>query len=145
MKEKTTIELFEHYIHYWIVKLELHKKYKFVIKKDNRSSCGASVQGDINDPIKFIIKYNTKKLKLKYKIISVVLHELGHMLHDFRCTDEAWHEYTAELFSLKTAKEYYPLLYPKMIKWTKRALTTKTIDKAHKEGYIKALKELGEL
>lgn len=145
MKEKSIVELFEHYVHYWIVKLELHKKYKFIIKKDNRIACRAYVVADEIEPSTFIIKYNAKKLKQRYKILAVVLHELGHMLHDFRCTDEVWHEYTAEYFSLKTAKEHYPKLYPQMIEWTKRSLKKDYVDEIHKQGYIRALTELGEL
>lgn len=145
MKDKTIIDTFNHYISYWIVKLELDKKYKFDIKKDNRISAYADVCVEKNLAI---IRFNTKRFKHKWQIISVVLHELGHLLYDFRSGNDGEHEYVAELFSLSMAKKHYPEFYNKMVNWTKKAIKKcdpNEVSKAHLYGYTKALTEIGEL
>lgn len=143
MTEKTAIDLFNMYISFWIVELQLDGKYKFVIKKDNRINCYAYVEHQ--EGYTYLIKFNSKKLNAKWKIINVLLHELGHILHDLRTSNEEEHEYVAELFALSKAKVYYPEYYNKMVNWTKQAVRSKKIDKPHQQGYERALKELGEL
>ena len=146
MTDKTVKNLFNYYAGHWILKLGLDKKYKFIIKKDNRINAYADVDSLGNYTYK--IRFNTKKYKHKWQIIHVVLHELGHILYDFRSGNDGEHEYVAELFALNMARENYPEFYQKMINWTKKALIKKTgdeIGKEHEYGYTKALQELGEL
>ena len=142
MLEKTKIRAFVGYANYWLIKLELNKKYNIIVKKDNRIGTGAEVFRQENE---YIIQYNTKLLSSKVDIIHSVLHEIGHLLVDFRYGDEAEQEYAAELFALKTAKEHYPKIYPKMIKSSIYYVTKVVQDSAHIKGYKKALKELGEI
>lgn len=145
MKPERRDELFRYYAHYWIIKLNLDDKYNFIIKRDNRIDCLAYILPVTGANYTYYFKYNTKKLTTKWKIICTVLHEIGHVLHDLRTGTETEHEFVAEFFALKTAKEFYPTLYPKMVNWTKLAINKKNLDKEHKQGYIKALEQLGEL
>lgn len=142
MKEKTIIDLFKYYLGFWVVELKLDEKYKFHIKKDNRISAFAEVS--VKDKYEYLLKFNTKKFKYKWQIIQVVLHELGHVLYDFRTGNDGEHEFVAEYFALEKSKIYYPEFYPLMVEWTKKALM-KEIGYEHKYGYEKALKKLGEL
>lgn len=143
MKEITTIDLFGYYVGYWIVKLKLDEKYKFIVKKDNRINCYAYIQP--KDHQTYYLKFNAKRLKSKWKIIHVILHELAHIIYDLRTGSDSEHEFQAEYFALKIAKEYYPQYYQKMVNWTINALNKKETGKIHREGYIKALKKLKEL
>lgn len=143
MIEKTKWDLIQYYLGYWIVKLELDKKYKFNIKKDNRIDCFAYVLR--KEHYTYDIRFNTKKLTTKWKIIHVVLHELGHIFYDFRTGLDAEHEFQAEYFALLRAKEHYPEYYTYMINWTKNQLKEDAIDEIHRDGYTKALQKLGEL
>ena len=144
MNEIRTKELFESYFHYWTVKLKLHDKYQFVLKKDNRLNCQAWVDST-DKKNHYEIKYNASKLKSQYKIINVVLHELGHLFLDWRHTDAIMHEAEAEYFALSTMKEHYPKFYKLAVKWDKRAINDKNVDETHTQGYMKALQKLGEL
>ena len=141
MKETTKINIFERYTNYWIVKLGLDKQYNIIVKKDNRIYSAAEIFRKENQ---YIIQYNTKNLTNRADIIHVVLHEIGHMCSDFRCGNETEQEYLAELFALKTAKKEYPKIYKKMIRSDIIAVNLKHQDLAHKEGYLRALKELNE-
>lgn len=136
-------ELFESYFHYWVVRLKLHRKYKFVIKKDNRLNCHAWVD-KLKQKNHYEVRYNPSKLKSEYKIINTVLHELGHLFLDWRHTDEIVHEMEAEYFALSTMKESYPKFYKRALNWTRKAIFDKTMDEIHAQGYINALDKLGE-
>lgn len=137
-------ELFESYFHYWTVKLKLHKQYKFILKKDNRLNCHAQVE-TADKPYHYVVRYNTSRLRAEYKIINVVLHEIGHLLFDLRIQDDVFHEAEAEYFSLSTMKEHYKKFYKKALNWTKKSIEKNTTDEIHKQGYITALERLGEL
>jgi hypothetical protein len=143
MNEIRTKELFESFFHYWIVELKLHNKYRFVLKKDNRLNCHAWV--DLKSQNHYEIKYNASRLKSRYKIINVVLHEVGHLFLDWRSTDEVMHEAEAEYFALSTMKQNYPKFYKRALNWTKKVVMDKIVDEVHLQGYIKALQKLGEL
>jgi DNA repair ATPase RecN len=84
-------------------------------------------------------------LTSEYKIINTVLHELSHVLVDWRHTDPVLDEAEAEYFALSTMKEFYPKLYKKALNWTKRTIEDNTTDIVHKEGYIQTLQKLKEL
>lgn len=144
MNEIRTKELFESYFHYWVMKLKLHKKYRFIIKKDNRMNCHACISL-LDKPNNYEVRYNSSMLKSQYKIISVVLHELGHIFLDWRYTDPIMHEAEAEYFALSTMKVNYPKFYKKALNWTKKVTIEKTVDEIHVQGYTKALQKLGEL
>lgn len=144
MKEHTKINLFTRYCDYWIVKLGLDKRYKIIVKKDNRIANRSYVYR-CDKSSSYIIKYNTNLLTNRVEILHVLLHELGHLTYDFRYTNQENHEYLAELFALKTAKETYPKYYKKMIGQTKQDMNYKKNAQCHIEGYRRALKELGEL
>lgn len=135
-------ELFESYFHYWVIKLNLHKKYKFTIKKDNRLTCYAWVEKTSKNH--YEIKFNSTELKSQYKIINVVLHEIGHLFVDWRSNEDILHEAEAEYFALSTMKENYPKFYKLAIKWTKQQINDLSVDEAHRQGYINALQRLNE-
>jgi len=144
MKDQTKINLFIRYCDYWIVKLGLDKKYKIEVKKDNRINCYACVFRRNEDGV-YMIRYNTKMFSSRMEILHVLLHELGHLFYDFRIVDEVYHEYHAELFALKTIKEFYPRYYKKAIQACLRDMNDRRQDQVHREAYQKVLKELGEL
>jgi len=135
-------ELFESYFHFWVIKLNLHKKYTFIIKKDNRLNCYAWV--DKISKNKYEVKFNSTKLKSQYKIINVVLHEIGHLFVDWRSNEGILHEAEAEYFALSTMKEYYPKFYKLAIKWTNQQINDLFLDETHRQGYINALQRLNE-
>jgi len=135
-------ELFESYFHYWVIKLNLHKKYSFIIKKDNRLNCCAWVEKISKNH--YEIKFNSTKLKSQYKIINVVLHEIGHLFVDWRSNEDILHEAEAEYFALSTMKENYPKFYKLAINWTKQQINDSSIDEVHRQGYINALQRLNE-
>ena len=143
MNEIRTKELFESYFHYWIMKLKLHDKYRFILKKDNRLNCHAWTA--LIEKNHYEIKYNASKLKSQYKILNVVLHEIGHLFLDWRCTNEVEHESEAEYFSLTTMKEHYPKFYKLALNWTKSSITDKNTDELHKQGYLQTLRKMGEM
>lgn len=142
MTDKTIIDTYNYYFGYHIVKLGLDKKYKFIIKKDNRINALAEVT--LTDKI-YTIKFNTKTIKHKWQIIHIVLHELRHITDDFRETHGSEHEFEAEYFALSTAKIEYPKYYRRMVNWTKRSLKKENLNKEHIEGYTMALQKLGEI
>jgi predicted HD phosphohydrolase len=145
MKPENILRLFEETVHHWIVELGLNDKYKIKVKRDNRISGQAITIKE--DAINYTIAINTKRNKTKSHVISAALHEVGHFLHTWQGTSDfkaAEHEYLAELFSLKTAKQFYSDLYPEMLQQTKNACSKKTVDNIHVEGYLHALSELGE-
>lgn len=135
-------ELFESYFHYWVIKLNLHKKYTFTIKKDNRLNCHAWV--DKISKNHYEIKFNSTKLKSQYKIINVVLHEIGHLFVDWRSNDCTLHEAEAEYFALSIMKEHYPKFYKLAVKWTNQQINDSFLDDSHRQGYINALQRLNE-
>ena len=135
-------ELFESYFHFWVIKLNLQEKYQFSLKKDNRLNCHAQVV--CTSQWHYEVKYNTTKLRSKYKIINVALHELGHLFLDWRTDDEVIHEAEAEYFALSTMKEHYPKFYKRALVWTQKAVYNPDIDEVHRQGYINALQRLGE-
>lgn len=143
MKATRVQELFESYFHYWIIKLELQKKYKFILKADNRLNCHAWVDSTEQKNC-YEVRYCPNLLKSEYKIINVVLHEIGHLFLDWRNTEEILHEAEAEYFALSTMKECYPKFYKRALNWTRNAIYKKEQDDIHRQGYITALQKLGE-
>ena len=144
MKESTKIDFIISYFNYWKIKLELDNICKTEIKKDNRIKYRADVGRDSNTGI-YYIRFNSKLIGTRIEIIHLILHEIGHVIHDFRIQDPIKHEYLAELFALKTAKEYYPKYYKSMVKESIKVLTIPKQSKYHIEGYKRALKELKEI
>lgn len=148
MKEQTISDLFHYYTGYWILKLKLEKKYKFIIQQDNRICAFAETMLENKNTYKICFNTDSSKYRFQYKwqIIHVVLHELGHIFNDWRGKNDAEHEFEAEYFALKTAKKFYPRYYRKMVEWTRAALTKSNdfVGEEDKIGYTKALKMLGE-
>jgi len=142
MKVTRIQELFESYFHYWIIKLKLHKKYKFIIRKDNRLTCHAWVN-KLDQQNHCEVRYNPSKLRSEYKIINVVLHEIGHLFLDWRNNDGIMHEAEAEYFALSTMREHYPKFYKRALNWTIKVITANEVDDIHIQGYIQALEKLG--
>lgn len=145
MKEQTVIDLFKYYFGFWIIELKLNDKYKFELRKDNRINAYADV--GVEDKYTYLVRFNTKKFKYKFQIPHVVLHELGHIMDDFRKGDDGESEFVAEYFALSKSKIYYPKMYARMVQWTKKALLKDDdeVGEEHKHGYKKALEKLGEL
>lgn len=145
MNYKTRQDLFERYFHYYIVKLEINKKYKFILKKDNRINALACVQTTSNKN-EYSVTYNLKRLTTEWKIIQTVLHEIRHLFHDFRySTNDVEDEWDAEYFALSTIKKEYPHFYRRCVNWTKKYIVANTDDYVHKQGYFLALQELKEI
>lgn len=143
MNNKTKKDLFERQFHYWIVKLELDKKYKFDLKQDNRMNSYASIE--VNGKNSYEVRYNTKKLTAQYKIIHTLLHEIGHTFYDFRIKDDIMHEAGAEHFALSTIKKEMPKIYKQCIRWTKDLIAKGSPDDIHTQGYLEALRKLKEI
>lgn len=143
MNHKTRKNLFESHFHYWVIKLELDKKYKFTLKQDNRMNAFASIE--IKGKNSYEVRYNTKNLSAQYKIVHTLLHEIGHTFYDFRIKDDVMHEAGAEHFALSTIKKEMPKIYKKCVNWTKQLILQNNEDEIHRQGYIQALKKLGEL
>jgi hypothetical protein len=160
MKLETRKQIFETHFSYWIIKLGLDKKYKFILKQDNRMNAFASI--DIykkkiyDDVLKkeylepqyniYEVRFNCKKLTAQYKIIHTLLHEIGHTFYDFRIKDDIMHEAEAEYFALSTIKKEMPKIYKKCLRWTKDSIEKAGKDEEiHKQGYILALKKLKEI
>lgn len=143
MNLKTRKDLFESHFHFWAIKLELDKKYKFILKQDNRMNAFASIE--VKGKNTYEVKYNTKNLTAQYKIIHTLLHEIGHTFYDFRIKDDVMHEAGAEYFALSTIKKEMPKMYQKCVNWTKKLIAENREDETHRQGYIKALIKLGEM
>jgi len=129
----------EYYVHYWIVKLGLDKKLKVTVGLDSKMN--ADAQNQLIEKNKYHISINPVRVRNKSYIIHCVLHEVGHLLYDWRKND-AEHEYLAELFAFKTAKENYPYIYPYMVKKLLDSLGHLNQDSIHAIGYLKVIKEL---
>lgn len=142
MNHKTRKDLFESHFHYWVIKLGLDKKYKFVLKQDNRMNAFASIE--VKGKNAYEVRFNTKNLTAQYKIVHTLLHEIGHTFYDFRIKDDVMHEFGAEYFALNTIKKEMPKIYQKCVAWTRKLIETNSDDEIHKQGYIKALQKLGE-
>lgn len=143
MNNKTKKDLFERQFHFWIVKLKIDKKYKFDLKQDNRMNSYASIE--VNGKKSYEVRYNVKKLTSEYKIIHTLLHEIGHTFYDFRIKDDVMHEAGAEYFALSTIKKEMPKIYRRCVAWTMQLIEANNNDEIHTQGYIEALRKLGEL
>lgn len=135
-------QLFNGYVNYWLVKLNLLKKYIIQVRMDRRIDCGAETRQI--DYKTYIIAYNPNKLRSDREILHTALHELGHMLHKWNGSNES-HEQFAEHWALSTAKEHYPKKYRLMVNSTKKSVKSGLSSKEHLIGYTNALKQLGEL
>jgi len=139
----TRKNLFESYFRYYIIKLKLNKKFKFDLKQDNRIDCLASV--DTAGKNAYLVKYNVKKLTTEWKIIHTVLHEIRHLSHDFRESNEIKHEEEAELFALQTIQKDKPEFYKKCVNWTRELMKdTLNQDEVHRQAYYNVLRKLKE-
>lgn len=144
MTNETAEQLFRQYFNYWVVELKLNEQYRFRLTRDNRLGYDAFVETS-KKPYEYLVKFNVKEIKAKYKILAVVLHEIGHLISDFRYGSEADQEEFAELFALKKIKEHYPKFYRRCVNWTKQAIKKPDQNEAHRIGYTNALRHLGEL
>ena len=142
MKLERKKQLFAGYVHYWLVKLKLHKKNIVTNGVDRRINCRA-VTTQL-DGKHYKIDFNPKALRSNNMILHVCLHEVGHLLHKWVGKNSS-HEQFAEHWALKTAKEHYPKQYRLMVNRTIKEVKEGLHDKDHVEGYYEALKQLGEL
>jgi len=141
MKLERKKQLFAGYIHYWLVKLKLHKKYIVTVGVDRRINCRAITTQ--LDGKHYTINFNPKNLCSENMILHVCLHELNHLLHTWKGRAED-HEYFAEYNALKMAKEHYPKQYRRMVNRTIKEIKGGISSKIHIVGYLQALKQLGE-
>ena len=136
-------KFFENQVKYWVKKVGLSH---FVIKLDKRlTKYAAYVYSGVPNKIRYSPKHIPNCTK--NQIITLALHEIGHIKADTKYCRRWKREYKAEKFALKMIKKYLPTYYKEAIKDTKSYVVdySKTREKwqlPYIKGFGKLIQEL---